>query len=46
VPLESGYFETYNRYNVTLTDTLVDEPIECITLQGIKTRGRNTNSKS
>ena len=37
VPLESGYFETYNRDNVTLIDTLVDEPIECITLQGIKT---------
>src|SRR6202043_2587515 len=37
VPLESGYFETYNRDNVTLIDTLVDEPIECITPQGIKT---------
>ena len=38
VPLESGYFETYNRDNVTLIDTLVDEPIECITPNGIKTR--------
>src|SRR5215469_12141949 len=38
VPLESGYFEAYNRDNVTLIDTLVDEPIECITPQGIKTR--------
>ena len=37
VPLESGYFETYNRDNVTLIDTLVDEPIECITPHGIKT---------
>ena len=37
VPLESGYFETYNRDNVTLIDTLKDEPIECITPQGIKT---------
>src|ERR1700726_2468590 len=37
VPLESGYFETYNRDNVTLIDTIVDEPIECITPQGIKT---------
>src|SRR3954454_3034971 len=37
VPLESGYFETYNRDNVTLIDTLVDEPIECITPRGIKT---------
>jgi cation diffusion facilitator CzcD-associated flavoprotein CzcO len=38
VPLESGYFEAYNRDdNVTLIDTLVEEPIECITPQGIKT---------
>ena len=37
VPLESGYFEAYNRDNVTLIDTLVDEPIECITPKGIKT---------
>src|SRR3989440_12250821 len=40
VPLESGYFETYNRDNVTLIDTLVDEPIEGITPQGIKTATR------
>jgi cation diffusion facilitator CzcD-associated flavoprotein CzcO len=37
VPLESGYFETYNRDNVTLIDTLNDEPIECITPDGIRT---------
>lgn len=37
VPMESGYFETYNRDNVTLVDTLKDEPIECITLTGIRT---------
>ena len=37
VPLESGYFETYNRDNVTLVDTLADEPIERITPQGIRT---------
>src|SRR3954452_4172671 len=37
VPLESGYFEAYNRDNVTLVDTLQDEPIECITPDGIKT---------
>src|ERR671938_755046 len=35
VPLESGYFEAYNRDNVTLIDTLVDEPVECITPRGI-----------
>ncbi len=37
VPLESGYFEAYNRDNVTLIDTIADEPIECITPRGIKT---------
>jgi cation diffusion facilitator CzcD-associated flavoprotein CzcO len=37
VPLESGYFETYNRNNVTLVDTLQDEPIERITPEGVKT---------
>ena len=37
VPLESGYFEAYNRDNVTLVDTLTDEPIECISPKGIKT---------
>ena len=36
--LESGYFEAYNRDNVTLVDTLVEEPIECIAPRGIKTR--------
>ncbi len=37
VPLESGYFETYNRDNVTLVDVINDEPIECITAKGVKT---------
>jgi cation diffusion facilitator CzcD-associated flavoprotein CzcO len=37
VPLESGYFEAYNRDNVTLVDILHEEPIECITPQGVKT---------
>jgi len=37
VPLESGYFETYNRNNVTLVDTLQDEPIGRITPEGVKT---------
>ena len=37
VPLESGYFEAYNRDNVTLIDTLDDEPIERITPHGIRT---------
>jgi cation diffusion facilitator CzcD-associated flavoprotein CzcO len=37
VPLESGYFEAFNRDNVTLVDTLKDEPIECITETGIRT---------
>jgi len=37
VPLESGYFETYNRDNVTLVDTLNDEQIEAITPKGLRT---------
>jgi cation diffusion facilitator CzcD-associated flavoprotein CzcO len=37
VPLESGYFEAYNRENVLLIDTLNDEPIERITPRGVKT---------
>ncbi|MGE0767566.1 MAG: flavin-containing monooxygenase [Hyphomicrobiaceae bacterium] len=37
VPLESGYFEAYNRANVELVDLLKDEPLECITPDGIKT---------
>ena len=40
VPLESGYFETYNRDNVTLVDVIKDEPIECITENGIRTAKR------
>ena len=38
VPLESGYFEAFNRDNVLLVDTLHDEPIERITPDGIRTR--------
>jgi cation diffusion facilitator CzcD-associated flavoprotein CzcO len=37
VPLESGYFETYNRPNVSLVDVKSD-PIERITPSGIKTQ--------
>ena len=37
VPLESGYFEAYNRDNVLLVDVINDEPIERITPNGIKT---------
>ena len=36
VPLESGYYEAYNRPNVELVD-LKATPIECITSTGIKT---------
>ncbi len=36
VPLENGYFETYNRDNVTLVD-LRTEAIEAITEKGIRT---------
>src|SRR6185312_3608135 len=37
VPLESGYFEAFNRDNVTLVDIINDEPIERITPNGVKT---------
>src|SRR4051794_23236034 len=37
VPLESGYFETFNRDNVLLVDIMTDEPIERITPDGIRT---------
>jgi cation diffusion facilitator CzcD-associated flavoprotein CzcO len=37
VPLESGYFEAFNRDNVLLVDTLHDEPIEYITPNGVRT---------
>ncbi len=37
VPLESGYFEAYNRDNVELVDVINDEQIECITPNGVKT---------
>jgi cation diffusion facilitator CzcD-associated flavoprotein CzcO len=40
VPLESGYFEAFNRDNVTLIDVINDEPIERITQHGIRTRLR------
>ena len=36
VPLETNYFEAYNRDNVTLVD-LNETPIECITPTGIRT---------
>ncbi|RAQ56939.1 monooxygenase [Aspergillus flavus] len=37
VPLESGYFESFNQPNVSLVDVKAD-PIERITASGIKTR--------
>ncbi len=39
VPLESGYYESYNRPNVELV-SLHDTPIERITAKGIKTKAR------
>ncbi|MDA0369835.1 MAG: NAD(P)/FAD-dependent oxidoreductase [Proteobacteria bacterium] len=40
VPLESGYFEAYNRDNVHLVDIVNDEPIRSITPNGVKTEQR------
>ena len=39
VPMETGYYEVYNRDNVELVD-IRENPIECITAKGIKTSGR------
>ncbi len=36
-PIDTGYFETFNRDNVSLVDLRAD-PIECVTPRGIKTR--------
>ncbi|MEZ5653350.1 MAG: NAD(P)/FAD-dependent oxidoreductase [Burkholderiaceae bacterium] len=36
VPMESGYFEAYNRDNVHLVD-ITETPIQCITPAGIRT---------
>src|SRR5207245_11278040 len=36
IPLESGYYEQFNRNNVLLVDVR-ETPIECITPTGIKT---------
>jgi cation diffusion facilitator CzcD-associated flavoprotein CzcO len=36
-PIDTGYFETFNRDNVTLVDVRA-APIECITRDGIRTR--------
>ncbi|MGH8722901.1 MAG: flavin-containing monooxygenase, partial [Burkholderiales bacterium] len=38
-PIDSGYYETFNRDNVTLVDLRAD-PIERITPRGIRTRSR------
>jgi cation diffusion facilitator CzcD-associated flavoprotein CzcO len=37
IPLESGYYEVFNRDNITLVDVKAD-PIERITPKGVKTR--------
>ena len=39
VPMESGYYEAYNRNNVELVD-LRETPIECITPRGVQTSVR------
>ncbi|KAL4877817.1 hypothetical protein BJY04DRAFT_230415 [Aspergillus karnatakaensis] len=39
VPLESGYFEVYNRPNVRLVDVKAD-PIERVTARGVKTQSK------
>jgi cation diffusion facilitator CzcD-associated flavoprotein CzcO len=41
-PIDTDYFETFNRDNVTLVDLRAD-PIECITPAGIRTRSREVS---
>src|SRR5262249_20701533 len=36
-PIDTGYFETFNRDNVSLVDVRAS-PIECVTPDGIQTR--------
>jgi cyclohexanone monooxygenase len=43
--VDIGYFETYNRDNVTLVD-LTDTPIETITAHGVKTKAREYDADS
>jgi cyclohexanone monooxygenase len=38
--VDTGYWETFNRPNVTLVD-IGDEPIECITATGVRAKGRD-----
>jgi len=40
VPMETGYFETYNRDNVDLV-SILDTPIECITPTGLRVAGKD-----
>jgi len=40
VPLESGYYEAFNQPNVSLVD-VTENPIECVTEKGIKTRDQD-----
>tara|TARA_B110000503_G_scaffold134345_1_gene213180 strand:+ start:1116 stop:2735 length:1620 start_codon:yes stop_codon:yes gene_type:complete len=42
IPLESGYYESYNRDNVELI-ALTEEPIECITETGIQTSQKHVD---
>ncbi|MFP6780112.1 MAG: NAD(P)/FAD-dependent oxidoreductase [Gammaproteobacteria bacterium] len=40
VPMETGYFETYNRDNVDLV-SILDDPIECVTPTGLRVGGKD-----
>jgi cation diffusion facilitator CzcD-associated flavoprotein CzcO len=39
-PLDTNYYETYNKYNVLLIDAAADGPIEEITEKGIRAGGK------
>ncbi|MBI3198875.1 MAG: NAD(P)/FAD-dependent oxidoreductase, partial [Rhodospirillales bacterium] len=38
--VDTGYWETFNRPNVTLVD-ISDEPIECVTAKGLRAKGHD-----
>jgi cation diffusion facilitator CzcD-associated flavoprotein CzcO len=45
-PLDTNYYETFNKNNVLLVDANTDGPIEEITPKGIRAGGKETSSTS
>src|SRR5215831_13583438 len=45
-PLDTNYYETFNKNSVVLVDADADGPVEEITEKGIRAGGRSSNSTS